>query len=51
MNKTKQLYLDTPIWDITQPREYALAFVHFFTSPTVERDAIHWLDYLKCNRN
>ena len=49
MNKTK--HPDTPIWNITKPREYALAFVHIFTSPTVDRDAIHWLDYLKGNKN
>ena len=49
MNKTKQL--DTPIWDITKPREYALAFVYIFTSPVIERDPIHWADYVRSNKN
>ena len=51
MNKTEIIQLDTPIWDIEQPREYALAFVHILTSPTVGRDAIHWLDYFRSNKN
>ncbi|KKN12475.1 hypothetical protein LCGC14_1015990 [marine sediment metagenome] len=51
MNKTEIIHLDTPIWDVTKGREYALAFVYIFTSPVIERDAIHWADYVRSNKN
>ena len=61
MNKTKQLYLDTPIWNIEQPKRYALAFVHILESPVGDRPsgsegagemgAVDWLDYIRFNKN
>lgn len=51
MNKTKTIYLDTPIWNIEQPKRYAQMFEHYLLSPAVVKDAVDWADYLKGNKN